>query len=250
MALTAAIIVPTRSRAGYLDVALASIAPQAEDAGAELIVMDDGPSPETRAVAQSHGARYLEHEHTGGLNPVRNAGIDATQADLLILVDDDVEARDGWLAALLGAAQELPDDVGVLTGPIHARIEDHRLPMCGREGPPITHQDFGPQDIDVPHAWGANMAIRRSAIEAVGRFDESIPSYGDEEEWQDRLRASGRRIRYIAGAAVEHRRAGDDARLRSLSRAAYNVGRASRRSDERPPRARPLREGGRPVART
>ena len=60
------------------------------------------------------------------------------------------------------------------------------------------------------------MAIRRSAIERVGRFDERRELYGDEQEWQARWRAPGGRIRYVAAAALDHRRAGDDARLRSL----------------------------------
>ena len=56
----------------------------------------------------------------------------------------------GWLAALLHGAAELPDDVGVLTGPIRPRVEDHRFRACGREGGPITWQDFGPADRDCP----------------------------------------------------------------------------------------------------
>jgi hypothetical protein len=77
------------------------------------------------------------------------------------------------------------------------------------------------------------MALRRSAIERVGRFDESLGGAGDEEEWQRRLRAAGGSIRYVAAAGVDHRRTGPDARVRALSRAAYHRGRAARRWDER-----------------
>ena len=231
MALTASIIVPTRERAGYLDVALASIAPQAAAAGAELLVVDDGPDAATRETAERHGARYVAHATSRGLNAARNSGIDAARGELLVFVDDDVAVRPGWLAALLDADRRAEPDVGVLTGPIHARLEDHRLRSCGREGPPITSQDHGPQDRDVDHAWGANMTIRRSALARAGRFDEARELYGDEQEWQDRLRAAGGRIRYVAAAALDHRRAGDDARLRSLARAAFARGRASRRFD-------------------
>ncbi len=119
----------------------------------------------------------------------------------------------------------------MLTGPIHARIEDHRFRMCGREGAPVTSLDLGPDDVDAPHAWGANMTLRRSAIDRVGPFDESRHLYGDEQEWQDRWRATGGRLRYVAAAALDHRRAGDDARLRALCGAAYRRGRASRRFD-------------------
>jgi hypothetical protein len=151
----AAVVIPTRDRAAYLDVALGSVAPQATAAGAELVVVDDGPDPRTQAVAARHGARYLHHDAPRGLNAARNTAIAATDADLLCFVDDDVEVRAGWLDALFAAADRLDDDAGVLTGPIHARIEDHRFRMCGREGPPITTLDFGPSDrADVPHAWG------------------------------------------------------------------------------------------------
>jgi GT2 family glycosyltransferase len=77
------------------------------------------------------------------------------------------------------------------------------------------------------------MAVRRAALERVGPFDVALEHGGDEQEWQERmLRAyDGRPIRYIAAAAVEHRRCGPDARLRSLARAARGRGRASRRFD-------------------
>ena len=228
---TASIIVPTRRRAEYLEVALASIAPQAAAAGAELLVVDDGPDEATRAAAQRHGARYVAHPASRGLNAARNSGIDAAAADLLVFVDDDVEVRPGWLAALLAADAAAEPAVGVLTGPIHARLEDHRLRSCGRELPPITTQDHGAHDRDVDSAWGANMTVRRAAIARAGRFDESRELYGDEQEWQGRLRAAGGRIRYVAAAALDHRRAGDDARLRSLAAAAYRRGAASRRFD-------------------
>jgi len=229
MAPTASIIVPTRLRAGYLEVALASIAPQAAAAGAELIVVDDGPDGETRAVAQRHNARYVAHAASTGLNAARNTGIDSAASDLLVYVDDDVEVGPGWLDALLAADGAAAPDVGVLTGPIRARLEDHRLRSCGREDPPITTQDHGPQDRDVTTAWGANMTVRRSAIARAGRFDETRELYGDEQEWQARLLAAGGRIRYVAAAALDHRRAGDDARLRALAAAAYRRGAASRR---------------------
>jgi GT2 family glycosyltransferase len=229
MALPAVVVIPTRHRAGYLDVALASIGPQAREHGVEVVVVDDGPDESTRAAAARHGARYVAQPPPNGvgINVVRNTAIDATDAELLIFVDDDVEARADWLAALLDAARDLPPEVGVLTGPIRPRIEDHRFPMCGREGPPITALDLGPADVDAPHAWGANMAIRRAAIERVGRFRERFGNGGDEEEWQARWRAHGGRIRYVAAAAVDHRRAGEDARLRALSRAAFARGRAA-----------------------
>ena len=232
MAPTASIIIPTRDRADYLDVALRSVVPQADAARAEVLVLDDGPSDATREVAERHGARYLARTPPHGLNAARNAGVDAAAADLVVFIDDDVDVHPGWLDALLTAHATAPEDVGAFTGPIVPRFEDHAFRTCGREGPPITFLDLGPADTDAPYAWGANMALRRTAVERVGRFDEGLNfGAGDEQEWQDRLHAAGLRIRYVAAAGLDHRRAGDDTRLRALARSAYRRGRSTRRWD-------------------
>jgi hypothetical protein len=249
----ASIVIPTRNRNAYLEVALASIMPQAAAAGAEVLVIDDaGPSPPARALAARFGARYEPHPEPLGLNAARNTGVERSAGELVVFVDDDIRARDGWLQALLDAARASPE-VEVFTGPIRARIEGFRLRTCGREGPPITSLDLGPDDAETCYAWGANMTIRRNALERVGPFDVSLEHGGDEQEWQDRLRGAetgtsrrsgqaadadprpsvaphGQRahVRYVAAAAVEHRRTGADARLVSLARTAHARGRAAR----------------------
>ena len=77
------------------------------------------------------------------------------------------------------------------------------------------------------------MAIRRSALERIGGFDETIRGRGEEEEWERRYKTAGGRVWYVAGARVEHRRSAADATVRALSRAAYSLGRTARRNDVR-----------------
>jgi GT2 family glycosyltransferase len=234
---TVSVVIPTHGRPDYLRVALQSVLPQVRAHGAELLVVIDGPDPASAAVAGELGVRAVVHDAQRGLNAARNTAIEQTTGELIAFIDDDVRVHDGWLDALVAGVAAAPD-VDCFTGPIVARIEDHAFPMCGREGPPVTALDLGDSDTDAPHAWGANMAIRRSAFARVGPFDPGHQLYGDEQEWQDRLRASDRpHIRYLAGAGLDHRRAGDDARLRSLMRAARGRGRASRRYDAHKGRA-------------
>ncbi len=95
----------------------------------------------------------------------------------------------------------------------------------------MTTLDLGEQDAQARFAWGANMAARRSAFARLGTFDVTLGGAGDEQEWQERDGAGS--VLYVAAARVEHRRAGADARLRSLCRAAYARGRAARRFDAR-----------------
>src|SRR5215204_376237 len=225
------LLFPTRRRREYLAVALASVAPQAAARGAEIVVVEDDPAdPETERLVTAHGGRYLAHGAPRGINVARNSAIDAASGELLCLLDDDVEAWPGWLDAMLAAAAANPEHEA-FGGPIRPRLEDARLRACGREPLPVTSLDLGPEDRDAEFAWGANLAIRRSALERIGRFDPALGGAGDEEDWQRRLRGSGGRIRYVAAAGVDHRRAGSDARVRALSRAAFHRGRASRRYD-------------------
>jgi GT2 family glycosyltransferase len=246
----ASIVIPTRARLPYLEVALSSIAPAAARAGAEVLVIDDaGASQAARALAARFGARYEPHPGPLGLNVARNTGARLSHGELVVFVDDDIRAGAGWLAALLRAAGEHPD-VDVFTGPITARLEGQggwgshswASRSCGREQPPITTLDLGVEDTDARYAWGANMAIRRTALERVGPFDVSLEHGGDEQEWQERLRAldPGARVLYVADASVEHRRTGSDARLRSLAAGAYTRGRAARRFDASRGQAPPL----------
>ncbi len=231
---SASIIVPTRRRQPYLEVALASIRAEAAELGAEVLVIDDaGPDETTRELAERLGARYESDPAARGLNAARNTGVQRSSAALAVFVDDDIRAREGWLAALLKAAREHPVQE-VFAGRISASLEGPAPRSCGRELPPITTLDLGARDRPTRFAWGSNMAIRRTALERVGPFDVSLGGGGDEQEWQERASQDSAHASalYVAGAWVEHRRAGDDARLGSLARAAYARGGGARRFDE------------------
>ena len=212
---------------------LASIAPQAAAAGAEVIVINDGDSLASVRVAERHGARVVGLAPPGGANAARNAGIRAAAGDLIVLVDDDVHAPEGWLAEMLAGAASAAE-AEVFGGPIRARLEGGGPRSCGRESAPITTLDLGPDDRDAELVWSANMAVRRRALQRVGRFDETIRVRGDEEDWERRYLAAGGRIRYVAAAGLDHRRTAADATVRRLARAAFAQGRsvASLRRDQ------------------
>jgi len=227
----ASIIFPTRRRRAYLATALASVAGQAAEHGAEIVVVEDeAGDPETERLAGSHGARYVALGRPRGLNVARNEAIAAAGGELLCFLDDDVAAWPGWLAAMLAGAAANPGHEA-FGGPIRARLEGTNLHACGREPAPVTTLDLGPDDRDAELVWGANLAVRRAALERVGMFDAARSGPGDEEEWERRLRAAGGRIRYVAAAGVDHRRTGADARIGGLARAAWHRGRHSRRFD-------------------
>lgn len=237
------VVVPTRNRARYLEVALTSLRAQRDAPAHEIVVVDDGSTDDTRAVAAAHGVRVVP-VHGSGLNAARNTGVATTTGAIVAFVDDDVWVPPDWLAALAAGADAHPQ-ADAFGGPIHVRLEGP-APAGWRQAPPITSLDLGESDREADMAWGANFAVRRSAFDRLGGFDEAIGGHGDEEEWLLALRRSGGRIVYLAAAGLDHRRAGDDSRLRSLMRAAWFRGRGARRTDERrgvaPSPARELRD--------
>ena len=236
---TASIVIPTVGRPAYLKVTLASVIPQADAAGAEVVVVNDGGDPETASVAAGYSANLVALPERRGVNGARNAGIKAARSDLVILLDDDVEVAAGWLDAMLEGARANPHHE-VLGGPIRGRLEGGPR-GCGREPPPISTYDFGPVDRDVPFVFGGNTAFRTTVFERLGYFRDELSGRGDEEEWVLRYVAAGGRIRYLAGAAMDHRRAAGDARLGALTRAAYEQGREARRHDLRVGATRSIR---------
>src|SRR4051812_46479505 len=92
------VVIPTRERLSYLEVALASLQAEASREEAEVLVVDDGaPSAAARALAERHGARYLPAGGAGGLNAARNLGVGHTSGALVAFLDDDVRVCRGWL---------------------------------------------------------------------------------------------------------------------------------------------------------
>jgi len=232
-AMRVTVVVPTRGRAAYLEVTLDSLSRQRTETPYELLVVDDGATDATPEVAERCGARLIRHGERRSLNAARNTGLREAAADLIAFVDDDVLVPPGWLDALADGAARHPE-AEAFGGPIRPRFEGPTPRACGREDPPITTLDLGPGDLEAEMVWGANFAVRRSAVERVGDFDETLDrAHGDEEEWLLRLRAAGGRIVYLAGAGLDHRRSAADSGLRPLARAAYHRGRGARASDAR-----------------
>ena len=176
--LAVSVVVPTRNRADYLEVALRSLAEQEGGVPYEVVVVDDHSSDATPEVAARAGVRRVEPASSGGLNAARNAGVDATSGPLVAFVDDDIWAPPGWVRALAAGAGAHPG-AHAFGGPIRARLEGPAPRGCGRESAPITTLDLGTEDRDAAMVWGANLAVRRSAFESFGRFDDAVGGHGD-----------------------------------------------------------------------
>ncbi|MDQ0574938.1 glycosyltransferase family 2 protein [Agromyces albus] len=95
---TISVIVPSYNDAGFLAECLEALARQSRPAD-EVIVVDNGSTDATAAVASAAGAR-LVHEPLRGIWPATAAGFDAASGDLLARLDADSLPAADWIAEI------------------------------------------------------------------------------------------------------------------------------------------------------
>ncbi|MDI3308397.1 MAG: glycosyltransferase [Acetobacteraceae bacterium] len=218
------VIICTRDRPVHLARCLDSLEPGQPWIG-EIIVVDNGSRPEAvRALVANHPkARYVA-EPRPGLSIARNTGIRQARHEILAFTDDDVQVHPDWAARIL-AGFSTPETMCVTGLVLPTELETEAQVVFERElggfGQGLQRMCFDAAFFarmlryGVP-VWrigaGANMAIRRSALERVGAFDERLGAGAagcseDSELWY-RLLAAGWTCRYEPAAVVfhEHRR--------------------------------------------
>jgi glycosyltransferase involved in cell wall biosynthesis len=159
-----AVIVPAHNARATLGRTLAAL-DRLEGAGDhEVIVVDDASSDATADVAERHGARLVRLGSQRGPAEARNAGVAATDADLLAFTDADCEPSPGWLRELRAGLER----ADLVRGPV--------LPDPWAAAGPFdrTLRLPGP-------SWGfetANLAVRRQLFDALGGFEAFAPRDG------------------------------------------------------------------------
>lgn len=223
----ASVIVPTRNRASVLRDCLVSLTRQTlpvEDF--EVIVVDNGSSDDTAAVARSFDGLLrlrLLHEAEPGLHVGRHAGAKAARSDVLMFCDDDIEALPGWVGAVVRRFGEDPgvalvggNDLPSWQGDVPGWLDLWwRQPVArGRALGYLSVLDFGDGvfDIEPTWVWGCNFNLRRAAFEAARGFHpDGVPRdrlawRGDGETYVSHtVRARGWRTVFDSAASVHHR---------------------------------------------
>jgi GT2 family glycosyltransferase len=185
------VVIATKDRAALLDGALSSLRAQESAPEYELIVVDNGSSDATPAVARAHGAEYaFVAEPNRG--KARNAGIARASGEVVAFVDDDVVVPPHFLAA-------------------HAKAHDEEIFPLAVSGPIVNVPDPAhrpkPTAANVSRAFfvTCNVSVRTSSLRAVGGFDEAFDLYGWEDtELGARLRAHGVKRAFAWDAYLWH----------------------------------------------
>lgn len=98
------VIVPTWNRSALVRSVLGTVQQQTVRP-LEVLVIDNGSTDDSAAVAQSLGARVVGLSENLGFAAAVNAGIQATSGEWLLILNNDVELCPQWLEKLLYAAE-------------------------------------------------------------------------------------------------------------------------------------------------
>ncbi len=202
-ALDIAVVVPAYNAAATLPDTLAALARQTYDAGrVNVVVVDDGSTDDTAAVAARFGATVVRQKNQGPA-AARNAGVAASAGDLVVFTDAD--------------CVPVPDFLAALTAPFCADPD-----VAGAQGAYITTQRsltarFAQLEFEDRYAYAARFpcldlvatyaaAFRRAAFTQSGGFDTAFTKADNEDtELSYRLCRLGHRLVFAPDARVAHR---------------------------------------------
>ena len=168
----------------------------------ELIVVVDGGSDGSAALAKASGATVVELPASLGPARARNFGAKAATGDVLLFVDADVVVPpdlvgrvaaflqdEAGIAAVIGSYDDAPADPGFLSQ--YRNLLHHYVHQTGHE--------------EASTFWCGCGAIRRPVFLEVGGFNGGFSDPSVEDiEFGYRLRQAGRRIRLLKDLQVTH----------------------------------------------
>ena len=222
--MTISVLIGTRNRSQVVKRCLESVMSQ-EYKNLEVIVLDDASTPplDTSPYQNTrHPVQFLRSDTHLGLATVRNQLIQASSGDVVFIMDDDAyfESNDA-IEQVVDAFVANPT-LGILA----VKILDYREKNMRALTPHSQLHLRQDQSLtERPHLIsyfvGPGHAIRRSALEVTGLFDE-IMMYGqDELDMAYRVIDHGFQIYYQPEIVVHH--APPDARNRSSSETAWRL---------------------------
>jgi GT2 family glycosyltransferase len=209
-AIPLAVVIPTYNRLDLLRACLTSVMrycpPQTD-----IVVVDDASPADVGSVVAAFGSvRHVRLDKRGGFCVAANAGIAATTAPIVELLNDDTEVCPGWASAALRAFN---DPRVAAVAPLVLQ-PDGRIDSAGDRYDPggfaqkIAHGESVNgsmmQRRAVFGASGSSAFYRRTFLERIGLFPESFGAYFEDVDLACRIQRAGGTVIFEPESRVIH----------------------------------------------
>jgi len=167
----------------------------------EIIAVDNASADNTSEEARKAGADKVLLEKNKGTNFARQAGFAASGGIIVAFIDADCLPPKDWLKKIYAVFEhDKNGEIGILSGPY--RYDDlgflMRLFSDLWQRVMIVLIIIG--DFFFRKKWaaalGGNMAVRRTALEAVGGMDTKFTFFGDDSDTALRIRRAGYKAKF------------------------------------------------------
>jgi GT2 family glycosyltransferase len=208
------VVVPNWNGARFLEPCLTSLRGQTFT-DFETVVVDNGSTDGSMDLLERDfpEVRVVPLGENRGFSGAVNAGIGASEAEFVVLLNNDTEQDPGWLGALVRAAEDR-SDAGLFASKLvdfhDRRFLDGAGDTIRLSGLPyrLGHGErdgarFGKPDY-VFGACAAAALYRREMLGEIGLFDEDFVSYCEDADLSFRAQLAGHRCFYVPGAVVYH----------------------------------------------
>jgi glycosyltransferase involved in cell wall biosynthesis len=191
----ATVVIPAFNCADLLDRQLQAVHEQVCPIPWDVVVGDNGSTDHLASVVEGWQTRGLDvsvidASARRGPAAARNLAAAAATGDALVFTDADDQVAPGWLAASVAALA----DHDVVAGALDYRLLNDLGESVGQNPSPLQFNFL-------PAGLGANLAVRRSAFEAVDGFSEEL-TVGEDIDMCWRLQQLGFRFGYAADSLV------------------------------------------------